>query len=278
MDDLLKERLGISATTIKDGAEIVGKFALATVAVAYVAGLIVTNLHLRSYGLAGVSLVRAEYVLTGSLWLTLVGIGYVSARILLAGFRRAMMAWKTRARISSIAYVIASLGTAFGLINVSLSILAQSWPGEPEWHFRVAILVVLLFPAALWPTAVWLRTFLVARATDKDDTTTGQHGVIAIIALLLALFLHAEIVHPLILPAYGVGRLIRARVVLMNEARSTKMMDRLDLDGRDDWRVVADTDHWVVLTTAPAVKRPFSKSRSVRLRHELVAAVVSWEE
>src|SRR4030095_357518 len=75
-----KEYVGLNLSQIAGFREMVETAAKVLVGVSvlsYILGLLITNMHLRKYGAFHLTFAQFEYVLTGLLWLVLVGFAYM---------------------------------------------------------------------------------------------------------------------------------------------------------------------------------------------------------
>src|SRR5215470_9529305 len=75
-----EEYIGLKRSQITHFREVIEATAKVLVGVSvlsYIIGLLITNMHLRKYGVSHLSFAQFEYVLTGLLWLFLVGLSYV---------------------------------------------------------------------------------------------------------------------------------------------------------------------------------------------------------
>lgn len=195
----------------KDIVESAGKIGVAALAIAYALGLVILNAHIGRYGVFTASLLRAEYALTGLLWLALIGLslstGYAALRLyrhrhtlfdFIPGFMLLLMMWSL----------------LFGLLT-----------GFRMAALRVAPVVLVL--AAAGGVFTWRFGVITARALaavpNVNRAVSGDTVVLIVsytILLLLTTWIYAITIYPYIGRAFGGGAPTAAEIVVTEDVKS----------------------------------------------------------
>jgi hypothetical protein len=257
--------------------------AVAMLAVVYVVGLAVVTLHLARYGVFGVGLAEAQYLLAG-MWALgpLVVVGFITGvGVALVMHRRASRAAGVPPRASGSFttnrdMVIGVLGVTLGMLVMALFLLAFVGARTTEdlngsfsfGQLMLAGLVTLGFLVAFgWGAG----TTMYARSSEVGDIPYRALGImLAVTSLIAYLGYFTDAIYPRIPSAVGGGAPTAVHMVMKGESATGllgSVMRGLPTDAACRHRLLwVDREEYIIVD-------PRDSTNGVEIARDLVAAV-----
>jgi hypothetical protein len=275
------QQLQISSSSI-DG---LSKCALLLSGALYAIGLLVTNFSAQRYGRTNLSLVEAQYVLVGLLWLALTLLSFALTR---SAFRwiKDNGPWKGRPLRKNLTNALwASLG-CIGLLGLYVQVAAflgvenpyRSWV---PWAMLGTLVFTNISLGALFQDT--LRDMnqralpgdkFLAKLWKADSIQISKR----ILYFFISLSLYAILVYPNLSPAVGGGRLHQAEFIIRQDRRSifdTIEEFKIDKSGKlGPVAIVSESDQSFVVTAPDRPWWDLSLRRSLEVKKDLIEVVM----
>ena len=251
-----------------------GKVAVWVGAASYGVGLVIVNTHLLKYGVSQPTLLRADYVLAGLLWIVLTGIAGISVLGFLSTWRYVRRDWRARHRVLAVIKAVLSpvlLPAALLFPVIFLSAVRLQFD---QLSFWIVVGILLLTGGLLIGAA---RTVVQeVRKWRSQNKPFEEFPVYEIVfqcfMALAALSAYSQWVYPELLPTYGGGRATSVRLV---PAQGSTDIFRGAFGSATDqdtiFELIGETDNWLIVTQRRRI--PGTDEAAVRVRRDLVAAI-----
>jgi len=280
MTEILSRRFGVSAGELREMAELIVRLVVALVAVVYIVGLLIVNLHFRRFDLTSFGLVRSEYGLAGTLWLVVVLVSHGFAQLCRSGWSSVRDAGHERRWLKATWHFVMMLLTAIAFLIWSFDVLTDSVTSFRSWHMWIVVLTILFVSVTPNVLIRSIKQAAIAWSSDPDAELPIRALIAQVLTFVASLGIYATFAYPAFPAAYGGGRLLLVRVVLTPEGyaiatRSGFSRDEIGIPAA----LVADTAEWLVIAPPDAATPVTLRSKpTLRLRHDVVRAIVSEEE
>lgn len=255
--------------------EVLGKAALAGVSCIYVAGFLITNIHLASYGSIGVELVRADYFSAGLLWAALLVPWFFFVNVWSLMGRRTSKAEPGLPVVIVIVLLLLTAQVAVSLSTMLAGGLKFIRDGD-TWIIMLGMITSFFFVATpCYVVQVSLHRFWLR---DKD-ATFYRMGILTVapifVGIVVSTATYAVTVYPRADRMWGGGRPEPAMVLLAVDApkdlhdavrglRDTKSGTCL---------IIGETSDWIIL--AGQSRHGASRRSAIRIRRELVSSILT---
>lgn len=217
-----------------DTVEIASKVGIAAIAVAYIIGLLILNLHIRKYGVYYFSFLQIKYVTAGILWAFLVGLIYCFFYLILSIFKSSYTVVKQKGikLVLQVAWQSINIFYIFALffcLSLVLQILSNSQLDILKLTSWIVIGVLVFNVIALFIIGTKMRNairHLLFRQQTKEIDDVTRRAVFFdvfynIIVFVSALSLYSNYVFPHISPVFGGGKKQKAEFIIKSEEVET---------------------------------------------------------
>lgn len=197
-----------------DAAQVIAKGGVAFIGTTYVIGLLVLNMHVRTFGAYYLGFLQIEYVMVGMLWIFLVGLVFCFVLYIYNQFRKGSKLIKRGKPLSTIGTIFLSIVlpviTGVGSLSFALGIFSDD---QLQLHTRgfwivTGVLAMNIVVISLLVFGVKERFGTVESSnTDRTSRMAAMFDVLYIVVFaLVGLSLYSKHVFPRLSPVFGGGK------------------------------------------------------------------------
>jgi hypothetical protein len=263
--------------------EMFPKITLATAAVAYVAGMLILNLHLREFGIHFLGFLKLEYIMVGTLWVFLSGLAFSAVYTVIQTIKEFVRLTGTSTK-GPVHRLIDRKWRLFGIpmlllvalhmviANVTDTPLPSSVLERSSWTILAVLCVSTGGLVLVWRTGV--------AALKRLWSTQNLPPMLFQSAFLVAFFLpslslYADRAYPLLSRALGGGRPQVVRLIIAEKSVWAAVAVGLPLDQATrtsgPLEVILEASDFFLIAPPPGFPDPNMKS--LRLRKDMVDGI-----
>lgn len=246
---------------LQEIAKITSVLVVSASATSFVFGLLIVNCWLASRGIQPPEFARADYILSGVVFVALVAVAYLSF-VHGSGLCKAVPTYWREKRWRR--FVWALTGVVVWVITVPMTVvmLSHFTDSLSDWRLWLGCLLLAGTPIYfrklfLQLTELWRRLARDATAPAADKSYYAQQATLAIdllLGLLISIGSYATLIYPRIWMAYGGG--YRTAVYLSPTPIGSRVMESLKLPLEQNGHigplyVLSQTDSTLFVTTKP---------------------------
>lgn len=261
------------------------KLALIIGATAYSAGLLIVNSYLQGFGVYTTSLLRADFVLAGLLWIFFCVLSSGAVLTIVSFVSLARRFWRLKnpkLGHKVLVWILVILGVpAFsGLLALPIFFFSGREISYFDGKTWLAIAAMLLPIAGFF----WVgrRTWVAVRTwRAKKEVLATFPAYLVTLWLVIGLGVptaYARVAYPLFLPTYGGGRPVPVRVFTDTQEPSVRKALRQDESDAGAFLLVAETSEWLILADRSWAANPPHKRVAIRIRRDAVTALQFLEQ
>ena len=267
--------MNMNRADLVEWIDLAPKVAFAVGAVAYGAGLLIVNSYLQTYGVYTTSLLRADFVLTGLLWLFILALSSALVVAIASFVPHVKRHWRAGRRVSAVFLAVLCGPGMSGLLVLPASLFSGSQLNYFDGTTWILIAKIMLPTAAFLWTTRQARSAVSAWRLKKEglgDFPLSQVTLALVVGLGIPAS-YARVAYPLFLPTYGGGRPVQVRVFTDTQEASVRATLRQDEPDPGAFLLVAESGEWLVLAERSSAAIEPRKRVTVRIRREAVTAL-----
>jgi hypothetical protein len=263
-------------TGFREMLEAAAKVLVGISVLSYIIGLLITNMHLRNYGAFHLSFTQFEYVLTGLLWLFLVGLAYLAYITTTNHFSVEPKASKWKWWGYNVGGLLVYF--VFGIATLYFPLMFLSNYEIDVFSWRAVYISVSLILAPIIIDGVGKRAYRFFQAAkqrtlprDAVDTLVG------IILVLASLTGYASSVYPNLSPVYGGGK--PQKIILVAKPDQVTQLKNLGINVNSENRqigpleIIYESGDYLILSTPEEIKER-KNIQSIRLKKDMFDAIL----
>ena len=271
----------------RETIEIITRLGFVLLAGCYVAGLLILNLHLAQFGVLTLNILQVQYMMTGALWIFLIGFVYCFLVYPVYGVKNIYDEWKQGLRLSPALQVVMVIGSPAILVYV-----LEFFSGFQLGVLKGSTGLPLLIAVAILGLTAFLFSFMredlqvlegriIEQASDNVKLSMrwgsllfGMHRIVLIIGCIST---YALLVFPKFSSALGGGRQQRVEFVVSIDHIAT--VNSIGLQVSPELRrvgpleVIFESSDFFVLAP-PKERQSGEKIKAIRIKKNLIDAAL----
>jgi hypothetical protein len=277
------QRSGTTLSTWRETVELLSKATFAIVGLAFMVGLLITNIYVREYGLTYLGFLRTEYVMVGFLCLALLALSYFVVSVVVNRFEefRTEIQKQSSSTKDLAKRLVINVFVALYLCLVpvvALSFLTGGLSGgklfKGQWKSFGMLMVFAFVFHLCWKEISQWKKQISQRNTNFDPYIGGLYLLGSLFLAIAFLLYYATALYPTLQPAFGGGKSLRVSFVVKADQLEAIEPTGLKLShGRvtEPVDVIFEAPDFFLIRTPDGFPDP--KPKAVRFRKELVDTV-----
>ena len=260
----------IAPSQLKERVELGARGVLTIVGLAYVAGLLITNLYVGLLGFSPPELAQPRYVVVGFLWLFLIVLTYALGGTCFYSARAVRDFWRRRNNVAAVTGL--TVAAAMPFVGVAVLFVVSEFEltiNDKKTWMVLAILALTAFsfhPAYENVAKLWTWWGESERAPSPGPYLNAQNVLTHIGLWMLLVAGYATLAYPRLPAALGGGK--TASVILLSSKEGSTQLSKLGIPLRKDGLlgpvyIVYEDDHYYYIIIGSTSKRGVRVSKTL---------------